>query len=509
MLTVSVENFGPIREGTVELRPLTVFVGPNNSGKSYMATLIYAISCTLAADFVWNTRWIRRPALRHYSTAPLFGISDLDIPDRAQAALKPAEAREQIRAWITGCLAQDRKSSVRPEALEIGYTDLPPPLRQALQITVEEYLDTLAWQLIGEIERCFGDKVSNLSSNFTLGKSSTISIGSTQPRFELRLELSDRNVATAAKSVSLTSARFPLYYFDVDTDDSWPSWPLLEFLSESAGQIMRQMISRTYYLPASRSGILQSYKSLASLFMRRSPLAGVDDLGLPRLTGVVADFVSNTLSLDVNQKTDGKIRNIAGFLQSKIIRGSVSLKGSSKIVYPEIQYTRDGKDFELHRTSSMVSELVPIVLFIRHLTRPDDLLIVEEPESHLHPAAQRPLARAFARLLGQGVNLLLTTHSDYFIQQLSHLMQLGALSPEQRVRLGYADEDVIPVSAVGPYLFDTSGPEPGCVVRELPVEDSDGVPGIPDDQYADVSEALYNEMVNLERAAARNESRTE
>ena len=126
----------------------------------------------------------------------------------------------------------------------------------------------------------------------------------------------------------------------------------------------------------------------------------------------------------------------------------------------------------------MVSELAPIILFIRHLTRPgNSLLIVEEPESHLHPAAQRPLARAFARLLGQEVGLLLTTHSDYFIQQLSHLMQLGALSPQQRGRLGYADDDVIPVSAVGAYLFDTSGPEPGSIVKKLPVKDSDGIPG--------------------------------
>ena len=33
MLTVSVENFGPIREGTVELRPLTVFVGAEQLGQ--------------------------------------------------------------------------------------------------------------------------------------------------------------------------------------------------------------------------------------------------------------------------------------------------------------------------------------------------------------------------------------------------------------------------------------------------------------------------------------------
>ena len=40
---VSVQDFGPIVEATVDLRPLTVFVGPSNTGKTYLATLIYAL----------------------------------------------------------------------------------------------------------------------------------------------------------------------------------------------------------------------------------------------------------------------------------------------------------------------------------------------------------------------------------------------------------------------------------------------------------------------------------
>ncbi len=42
-LEVEVSNFGPIVEAKIDLRPLTVFVGPSNTGKSYLAKLIYAL----------------------------------------------------------------------------------------------------------------------------------------------------------------------------------------------------------------------------------------------------------------------------------------------------------------------------------------------------------------------------------------------------------------------------------------------------------------------------------
>lgn len=41
--TLGVKDFGPIAEAQIELRPMTVFVGPSNTGKSYFATLVYAL----------------------------------------------------------------------------------------------------------------------------------------------------------------------------------------------------------------------------------------------------------------------------------------------------------------------------------------------------------------------------------------------------------------------------------------------------------------------------------
>ena len=40
---IDVQNFGPIEKAEIDLRPLTVFVGESNTGKTYLAALIYAL----------------------------------------------------------------------------------------------------------------------------------------------------------------------------------------------------------------------------------------------------------------------------------------------------------------------------------------------------------------------------------------------------------------------------------------------------------------------------------
>ena len=42
-MELEVSDFGPIVRAKIDLRPLTVFVGPSNTGKSYLAILIYAL----------------------------------------------------------------------------------------------------------------------------------------------------------------------------------------------------------------------------------------------------------------------------------------------------------------------------------------------------------------------------------------------------------------------------------------------------------------------------------
>lgn len=58
LLELEVKNFGPIVEAKVDLRPFTLFVGPSNTGKSYLAVLIYALHRLFGASYSRRLRHI-------------------------------------------------------------------------------------------------------------------------------------------------------------------------------------------------------------------------------------------------------------------------------------------------------------------------------------------------------------------------------------------------------------------------------------------------------------------
>ena len=55
-MKLTVKNFGPIREAkNIGINPMTIFVGPSNTGKSYLAMLIYSIFKVITdEEFIWE-----------------------------------------------------------------------------------------------------------------------------------------------------------------------------------------------------------------------------------------------------------------------------------------------------------------------------------------------------------------------------------------------------------------------------------------------------------------------
>ena len=126
---------------------------------------------------------------------------------------------------------------------------------------------------------------------------------------------------------------------------------------------------------------------------------------------------------------------------------------SELIDYPQFTYQPEGwKDnLPLMNTSAMVSELAPVMLYLRHIIEPDNLLIIEEPEAHLHPAMQAAFARQLASIVQAGIRVIVTTHSEWVLDQLANLVRLSALDKKQREGLDMGE--AISSDQFGAWLF--------------------------------------------------------
>jgi hypothetical protein len=261
---------------------------------------------------------------------------------------------------------------------------------------------------------------------------------------------------------------------------------------------------QSFYLPAARSGIAQGHKVLSAALVRQSFRIGIDPIHIPTLPGITTEFLSNLISLDRRMRrrsTDSALEDAISFIENEVLHGKIDLDESSGLPIPEIVYMPVGGQsalgkFTLDQTSSMITELAPLILFLKYLVRPGDMLILEEPESHLHPAAQRRMAQGIVRLVNAGVKVIITTHSDMFVGQINNFLALSQASQELIGEHGFEPSDFLKHDQVGAYLFKHDQEKRGSVIQPLGI-DSDT--GIDEDEFADVTEAIYNESIALQR----------
>ncbi|MBI2779089.1 MAG: AAA family ATPase [Gammaproteobacteria bacterium] len=125
----------------------------------------------------------------------------------------------------------------------------------------------------------------------------------------------------------------------------------------------------------------------------------------------------------------------------------------------ELYYIPKGKSVKLtmDESSSAVRSLLDIGFYLKHMAKPGDLLMVDEPELNLHPENQRRVARLLARLVNLGIKVFITTHSDYIVKELNTLIMLSHDKPPLRrlaEREGYKPEELITSERVRVYIAE-------------------------------------------------------
>ena len=495
MLTISVKNFGPIAEGSVDLKPLTIFVGPSNTGKSYMATAVYAVmqACSYFAPTKDKVKIdagvFHAPIQRNMLAAQTDRFEEF------------AEILRAIQRWAS------QESGKREGSEELALSSLPSMYSSWLRDETLQLLKLIQAAAVERLRQIHGNSTEVVSN----GKSISdfrLSMQRDVPPLKLEFQLTNGDMPSPKFELSKIAVSADMIKFiekiPTSSDRDWNFPIFLEVLKIPMERLVsNELPSRNYYLPAARSGVVQGQKVLAAALVRQSSRFGVERIDLPTLPDLSTEFLSHLLQMDrsLNQGQSDALSNAIAFIETMVLQGSIDLDESGGLPNPDIVYLQGDQDspekkFTLDQTSSMVSELAPLVLFLKYLVRSGDLLILEEPESHLHPAAQRQLARGIVRLVNAGVKVLITTHSDIIISQVNNLLALRQASEELIEQGGFEPEDFLQPDQVGAYLFGYSQELGGC--RTVPLE-IDPDTGIDEDEFAAVFEAIYNESITLQR----------
>ncbi len=490
--TLGVKDFGPIAEAQIELRPMTVFVGPSNTGKSYFATLVYALH-----------RSLREPRkfveLGDWNTPDPDPLTSAAISEWAAAVAKSRDARAPLRVPDLPAELGDFVRSFLATALGVGAA-VEEELKLCFSVRGFQELVRSPKASNGEIrlEIPRGGNRGTLVYSFSLGGHDMSASGDVTGDGSFSSDQVDSPYTRALyrRAVRFVRAFPPLVRegTSIPQELVFLTGPLLDQLCWTVQSWLVHPVGApvAHYLPSDRAGMAHTRDVVVSSLLRSASSAAPERS--PLLSGVSAHFLDQLVRLSVERNhQDPATSALAHRLEEAVLEGRIRVEFPDT-GYAQLWYRPKGwdKDLPLMRASSMVVELAPIVLYLRHVVRPGDLLIIDEPESHLHPGIQVEVIRQLAEVVRSGVRVILTTHSEWVLEELSNLVLASQLPEEKRRKLGREGQALTP-EEVGVWLFKTDEASAGSTVSEIKMEDSN----LYSSSFEEVAAGTYNDWANI------------
>ena len=332
-LELEVTDFGPIVEAKIDLRPLTVFVGPSNTGKSYLAILIYALHRYFSSDGRHDRRFAH---LSHR----LFASGEKVLSEKSIDVL--IEWWEQEFGNIE---KQNSLSDFRKRVEDIKTVTLPDSVTKLIQSLFDAQGDKLNL----ELGRCFGSDVSELIRKKSKSDARIIvrqRLSNSSAHFEHGLTLSQkgkklRTSVPEKLKVKLENSEHNYDVYDVfeflqsrkslgdDFRTDFYLRELLELVTDLAlPHLLGPLQCPAYYLPADRTGVMHAHSVVVSALLESASLTGLRPAArTPMLSGVLADFLEQLLELDSSQHLRENSKDDLGKrIEDAILRGSVDLE---------------------------------------------------------------------------------------------------------------------------------------------------------------------------------------
>ncbi len=446
MVKLYLNNFGPFEEAEVELKPLTVFIGRNSTGKSMLSYLLWVLSSAEALPYRVEAGW-----------EPVVEIAERVVRRVKEGRIESEDLEELVKAFV----------KVLVDAVKHG---LEERFRYAFGVELRELVR------IGRDKAVI--EVHGGCAKIRLSLEDEVKI----EEFDLCIEGMLRKVDVKVLRGGYVHVRYGSYlkkhrvYSIADV-----AGLVVELLAHHTAVEFSWLALATpyltYMLPDSRAGIT---RTLLKPYISPTLLSGV--------LGLDSEYVSTYFRLaEWLSRNPWVVDLIRPLLEELGVTIDVRFESGVYNIYVK---SWSNKVMPIAMAPSGVREATTVALALL-MVEPTGLgpvnVFIEEPEAHLHPRAQRSLARIISRAVNMGKNVIVTTHSDYLISALNNLIALSQLPKRRLKRLGYTKEEVLPPESVAAYLVRTEGDK--AVVEKLQVTRE----GIPEDEFAKVAEELLGE----------------
>lgn len=405
-MKIAVRNLGVIKEAEIDLKPLTIFIGPNNAGKTWLA---YVLSGILG-QYGWG-----RYARAYIDEAiqeiyPSLNAATQQVLDEGNAKIDLVQFAEEhgeiyfnnvarlANRWMQEYMDTERVSF---EHLEVNIS-LGETKRRFLK-RILDYFEERNLS-VGRVQR---KPLLNLLKE--TGKRELYIYTSTEG--SIAEKLPPRAIKEALVSSTFHTIHYGLYHavnIFVTERTAFTAFPIFQLIGKQPS-VEQALLVRRLTEPVSffRDMIAIAFQSSMSQRQREA-----------KNNTAIGDYIQ-----------------LAQLLEKKILGGKVDFSTPEPDPQREILFQpTENVSMELTIASSMVKGLASLVLYLRYLAQPGEWLVIDEPEMNLHPEAQAALTEFLAVLINAGLHVLITTHSPYIVDHLTNLMKAAESADPEAIQ---------------------------------------------------------------------------
>jgi predicted ATPase len=448
-----VKNYGAIKEGTIDLsKKLYLFVGYNNTGKTYLTKLIYEI--------------FNPDTLNDFSNSS-YNVSYNEF--NYEAAGKLTLTKKLIDAIL-----EDYSSYLQ-------------------EVVIQKFLK------VGT-DSSFIYKTIHIAFEYTLEdvKKHELKSGAKIGFAQSKTEIEVYNLTKAENSLEISFehlkmedifSKLPSNFFD-----DIPKKRFEEQINSIKNDVSKTVVvsllnlllqneERSFFLPSNRISILENAEELKRQEDRRKKELSELIFELLENKSNKQDLISNLLAKKSESEHPTYINNLINEVlklrSSKddefVIKGTgfydallpklIAILGGEIIYEKTAAFSSRVEKFKINQenanlmrmdlASSSVNQLSTLFLFLKYWAKPErNFLMIDEPEENLHPQNQILLINLLLEFFLTNNRLLITTHSPLVAEVVNNYLILGQLENKEKLieELELPNIDISPTNT-GIYYF--------------------------------------------------------